>query len=380
MEGKKKVVILGSAYPLRGGGIATFNERLAQAYTDNGFDTEIITFSLQYPSILFPGKTQISTEEPPKGLKIKVMVNSINPFNWIKVGRYIKKMRPDIVIVRYWIPFMGPCLGTIARIVRRNKHTKVEAIVDNILPHERNFLDTFLSSYFVRNVDGFITMSKSVLNDLKHFTSTKPIAYTLHPLYDNFGTLIPQQQALQELHLDPNYSYVLFFGFIRDYKGLDLLIEAFADSKLRTMPVKLLVAGEFYVKEDKYLQQISRLQLEDKVVLHTRFIPNAQVSLYFSAAHLIAQPYKSATQSGVTQIAYHFEKPIVTTNVGGLAEIVSDGKVGFVVNPDSEEIAQAIIRFFEENLYDSFHAAMQEEKKRFSWDVMVDTINKISLE
>lgn len=380
MENQRKVIILGSAYPLRGGGIATFNERLARAYIDNGYDTEIITFSLQYPSILFPGKTQLSTEEPPKGLKIKVMINSINPFNWLKVGRYIKKMRPDIVIVRYWTPFMGPCLGTISRIIRRNKHTKVVTIADNIFPHERNFLDTLLSSYFVRSVDGFVTMSQSVLNDLKHFTDTKPMAYTLHPLYDNFGAVVPQEQALQELQLDPDYNYVLFFGFIRDYKGLDLLLDAFANPQLKAMPVKLLVAGEFYVKEEKYLQQIARLQLEDKVVLHTRFIPNTQVALYFSAAHLIAQPYKSATQSGVTQVAYHFEKPIVTTNVGGLAEIVSNGKVGFVVNPDSAEIAQAVIRFFEENLYDTFHAAMKEEKKRFSWDRMVETINKISLE
>lgn len=380
MDDIRKVVILGSAYPLRGGGIATFNERLAQAYMDKGYEVEIITFSLQYPSILFPGKTQMSEEEPPKGLNIKVMVNSVNPFNWIKTGRVIKKMRPDIMVVRYWIPFMAPCLGTISRIVRRNKHTRVEAIADNVIPHEKRMFDTVLSRYFVKSVDGFVTMSQKVLNDLKQFTTTKPMAYTLHPLYDNFGTPVPQEQALQELGLSEDNKYVLFFGFIRDYKGLDLLLDAFAHPQLRAMPVKLLIAGEFYSGKEQYMQQIERLQLADKVVLHTHFIPNTRVGLYFSAAHLIAQPYKSATQSGVTQVAYHFEKPIVTTNVGGLAEIVPHGRVGYVVNPDSEEIAEAIIRFFANDLYDTFCSAMQEEKKRFSWGIMVDTINRVSRE
>lgn len=374
---KQKIIILGSAYPLRGGGISTFNERLAKAYMDNGYDVTIITFSLQYPSLLFPGKTQLSDEEPPKNLNIKVMVNSINPFNWWKTGQYIKKLKADMVIVRYWIPFMSPCLGTISRIIRKNKITKVIAITDNIIPHEKRPFDKILSRYFTKSVDAFVTMSQSVLNDLKLFNTQKPSIYTLHPLYDNFGQVYERDFAIEKLNLDKNYQYILFFGFIRDYKGLDLLLEAMANEKIKQLPIKLLVAGEFYAKEEQYLQQIKDLHLEEDIVLRTSFIPNSEVALYFSAASLIAQPYKSATQSGVTQIAYHFEKPIVTTNVGGLAEIVPDGKVGYIVKPNSDEIADAIYRFFINNEYTSFHNAMKEEKKKFSWDTMINAINQV---
>lgn len=374
---KQKIIILGSAYPLRGGGISTFNERLAKAYMDNGYDVTIITFSLQYPSLLFPGKTQLSDEEPPKNLNIKVMVNSINPFNWWKTGQYIKKLKADMVIVRYWIPFMSPCLGTISRIIRKNKITKVIAITDNIIPHEKRPFDKILSRYFTKSVDAFVTMSQSVLNDLKLFNTQKPSIYTLHPLYDNFGQVYERDFAIEKLNLDKNYQYILFFGFIRDYKGLDLLLEAMANEKIKQLPIKLLVAGEFYAKEEQYLQQIKDLHLEEDIVLRTSFIPNSEVALYFSAASLIAQPYKSATQSGVTQVAYHFEKPIVTTNVGGLAEIVPDGKVGYIVKPNSDEIADAIYRFFINNEYTSFHNAMKEEKKKFSWDTMINAINQV---
>lgn len=374
---KKKVVIIGSAYPLRGGGIATFNERLAYAYQERGYEVQIVTFSLQYPSLLFPGKTQLSEEDPPKGLQISVLINSINPFNWIKVGRIIKKMQADLAIVRYWIPFMSPCLGTISRIVRRNKKTKVVAIVDNMIPHEKRPFDHLLSKYFTKSVDGFVTMSKKVLEDLKTFTAQKPMQYTLHPLYDNFGRKIDKEVALKELKLSSDYQYLLFFGFIRDYKGLDLLLDAMANPLLKDMPVKLIIAGEFYANKEKYLQQIADLHIADKIVLHTEFIPNTKVSTYFSAADLIVQPYKSATQSGVTQVAYHFEKPIITTNVGALAEIVPDGKVGYVVAPESEAIANAIYRFFSENQYQNFHLAMREEKKKFDWNVMIDVISEI---
>lgn len=374
---KQKIIILGSAYPLRGGGISTFNERLAKAYMDNGYDVTIITFSLQYPSLLFPGKTQLSDEEPPKNLNIKVMVNSINPFNWWKTGQYIKKLKADMVIVRYWIPFMSPCLGTISRIIRKNKITKVIAITDNIIPHEKRPFDKILSRYFTKSVDAFVTMSQSVLNDLKLFNTQKPSIYTLHPLYDNFGQVYERDFAIEKLNLDKNHQYILFFGFIRDYKGLDLLLEAMANEQIKQLPIKLLVAGEFYAKEEQYLQQIKDLHLEEDIVLRTSFIPNSEVALYFSAASLIAQPYKSATQSGVTQVAYHFEKPIVTTNVGGLAEIVPDGKVGYIVKPNSDEIADAIYRFFINNEYTSFHNAMKEEKKKFSWDTMINAINQV---
>ncbi len=375
MSGKRKVVIIGSAYPLRGGGIATFNERLAKAFMDNGDEVIIYTFSLQYPSFLFPGTTQYSEEAPPEGLDIRVRINSINPFNWIKSAREIRKQKPDLAIVRFWIPFMAPCLGSISRVLRRGGKTRVVAITDNIIPHERRVGDRMLASYFVRSVDGFIAMSKSVLSDLNKFDQKKPRDYYPHPLYDNFGDSIPKEEAKRMLKLDMNTNYMLFFGFIRDYKGLDLLLKALDDQKLRDLPLKLLVAGEYYGNEEKYLALIKELGIENKVELRTTFIPNTEVYLYFCASDIVVQPYKNATQSGVTQVAYHFNKPMITTDVGGLSEMIPHGKVGYVVQPDPVEIANAIHQFYAEKREDEFVENVKLEKERFSWTGLISTIN-----
>lgn len=374
---KRKIAIVGSAYPLRGGGIATFNERMAKAFIDNGDEVKIYTFSLQYPSILFPGKTQYSDEDPPLGLDIEVLVNSINPINWFKVGRRLKKQAPDLVILRYWIPFMAPCLGTIARIVKRNKKTKVIAITDNVVPHEKKPGDKILSRYFVKSVDAFITMSKSVLNDLDKFDTKKPRQYTPHPLYDNFGEIITKESAKEQLGLKPTNNYILFFGFIRDYKGLDILLQAFASRKLRDLPLKLLIAGEFYTKPDKYLEIIKTHQLEDRIELRADFIPNTDVHKYFCASDVVVQPYKTATQSGITQVAYHFNKAMITTNVGGLSELIPDKKVGYVVNTNPQEIANAIFEFYDKDKEDEFSSNAEEEKKKYSWEAFVRTIMKV---
>jgi glycosyltransferase involved in cell wall biosynthesis len=371
---KRKIAIVGSAYPLRGGGIATFNERLAKAFIDNGDEVKIYTFSLQYPSFLFPGKTQYSDEAPPEGIDIKVMVNSINPFNWIKSGRYIKNQAPDLVILRYWLPFMGPCLGTIAKIIRKNKKTKVIAIADNVIPHESKPGDKLFSNYFIKNVDAFLTMSKSVLNDLNQFDKQKPRIYSPHPLYDNFGDIIPKTEAKKALNLNPNTNYILFFGFIRDYKGLDILLEAFAEKQLRSHPLKLIIAGEFYAKPDKYLELIKKHQLDDYIELRTAFIPNTDVHKYFCASDVVVQPYKTATQSGITQVAYHFNKPMITTNVGGLSELIPHNRVGYVVNTDKNEISKAIMEFYKQNKEEEFSKNAAIEKKKYSWEVFVDSI------
>ncbi|MBT3385030.1 MAG: glycosyltransferase [Prolixibacteraceae bacterium] len=379
-KGKRKIAIVGSAFPLRGGGIATFNERMAKAFIENGDEVKIYTFSLQYPSILFPGKTQYSEEEPPEGLDIEVLVNSINPLNWIKVGRRLKKLAPDIVIFRYWIPFVAPSLGTIAKIIRKNKKTKVIAITDNVIPHENKPGDKLLSRYFIKNVDAFITLSKSVLNDLSLFDTSKPRKYTPHPLYDNFGEIISKADAKKQLKLDNNSNYILFFGFIRDYKGLDTLLEAFADKRLRKFPVKLLIAGEFYTKPDKFLDIIKKHKLEKLVELHTEFIPNTDVHKYFCASDVVVQPYKTATQSGITQVAYHFNKPMVTTDVGGLAELIPDNKVGFVVKNNIEQVAEAIYKFYELNKEEEFSKNAALEKKKYSWEIFVQTILELNKE
>ena len=370
---KKNIIILGSAHPLRGG-LASFNERLCQAFNENGDAAKLLTFSLQYPSLLFPGKTQFSDSQKPD-LDIEVSVNSINPFNWLKIGKRIKKEKPDILIIKYWTPFMAPCFGTIARVVKKNRHTKIITIVDNLIPHETHFYDRFLTNYFTKTIDAYIAMSESVYNDIERFDPKKPKKLSPHPLFDNFGEKLPKEEALQRLGLEDNCLYFLFFGFIRSYKGLDLLIEAFADARLREFPVKLIIAGEFYENEKPYLDAIQQHNLSDNIVLRTDFIPNEQVKDYFCAADLIVQPYKNATQSGVTQIGYHFEKPMLVTNVGGLAEIIPNGKVGYVVNPVKEEITEAMLDFL--NNKPDFSKGIQEEKQKYTWDKLVLAINSI---
>ena len=372
----KNVIILGSAHPLRGG-LAAYNQRLAQALLEQDYNVKIITFSLQYPNFLFPGKTQYSTEPKPENFDIEISVNSVNPLNWIKIGRRIKRLNPDILIIKYWIPFMAPCLGTIARIARKNRKTKVISILDNIIPHEKRIGDKMLSGYFVRSVDGFIAMSKEVMGDLDIFDRKRPRLFCPHPLYDHFGELQSKTIAKERLGLDQESRYLLFFGFIRDYKGLDLLLKAMADERIRKRNLKLIVSGEFYSDPKPYFQLITENQLADQVIMANEFIPDNQVADYFNCCDIVVQPYKDATQSGVTQIAYHFEKPMITTNVGGLAEIVPDDKVGFVVNPDTAEISEAIERFYQENKEESFTKQIKVEKLKYSWERMVEVIEHL---
>ncbi len=370
-----KVVILGSAHPLRGGGLATFNERLARAFAKEGHEVVIYTFSLQYPGFLFPGKTQYSDEPAPSDLEIKVKVNSVNPFNWIGVGRELRKMKPDLLVIRYWIPFMAPSLGTIASIVRKNKHTRVVAIADNIIPHEKRPGDRLLTRYFVKKIHGFVTMSEAVRNDLVPFgIARERSTFCPHPLYDNFGEPLSRKEARRLLNLEEAENIVLFFGFIREYKGLDLLIKAFAEPALKDIPVKLLVAGEFYSSPEPYYQLVRDLGLEKRIIWHTKFIPNEKVRNYFCAANLVAQPYKSATQSGVTQVAYHFEVPMLVTKVGGLPEMVPHLKAGYVMDAEPAAIAEAIADYFRSNRQEAFKSFIKEEKKRFSWKTLVSAI------
>ncbi|WP_162428839.1 glycosyltransferase [Pontibacter pudoricolor] len=375
----RRIIIVGPAHPMRGGGMATFNERLAQAFQDNGDEVEIVTFSLQYPSFLFPGKSQYSDEPAPEGLRIKVLINSINPLSWLKTGNYIRKQRPDIVIFRYWLPFMGPALGTIARIIKKNNYSRILAITDNVVPHEKRPGDVPFTKYFLSACQGFVTLSRSVQQDLQRFEPNKPSLYLAHPLYDNFGTIESKTEACAALGLDPNYSYLLFFGFIRAYKGLDLLLQAMADARIKQRKdLKLIVAGEFYEDAAPYHKLIEELQLQEQLILRTDFIPNTEVRHYFCAADLIVQPYKHATQSGVTQVAYHFNKPMVVTNVGGLAELVPDGEVGYVVEPQPQTIADAILDFYSSGNPLKFEQQIQNYKQRFSWDAFTAAIYKLA--
>ena len=361
-----KIIILSPAHPLRGG-IASFSERLAKALQEEGKDVEIISFSLQYPNFLFPGKTQYSNDPPPSGLRIRTLINSVNPFNWIRVGRYLRKAEPDLVLVRFWLPFMGPSLGTILRFVRKRKQTKVVCIADNIIPHEKRPGDRIFTAYLIRAVDGFIVMSRSVGAELRQFTREKPYSYLPHPIYDNYGEKVDRTTAIDHLSLAPALKYMLFFGFIREYKGLDLLLAALADERLKRLPLKLIVAGEYYSNQAKYEKMIDELGVRDQLILHTRYIPKEDVRHFFGAADLIVQPYRSATQSGISQLAYHFEKPVLVTNVGGLPEIIEHGKVGYVVEQSPEIIADSIYDYFSNDRQAEMTAGLIENKAQFSW-------------
>jgi D-inositol-3-phosphate glycosyltransferase len=373
-----KVALLGPAHPYRGG-LASYNERLAQQFINEGNETEILTFTLQYPGFFFPGKTQFSENKAPAGIKITRVLNSVNPFNWIKTGYRIRKIKPDILLIKYWHPFMAPCLGTVARIAKRSKtgKTNVICIFDNVIPHEKRIVDRFLSTYFIRSIDGAVVMSKSVLDDLNTFRVDIPVMFSPHPLYDNYGPVISQDAAMGRLNLSGEYSYLLFFGFIRAYKGLDLLLEAFADKKLRNRKLKLIVAGEFYEDEMPYKQQIEKLGIKDDVILYDRFINEDEVGAFFCAADLVVQPYKSATQSGVTQIAYHFDKPMLVTDVGGLSEIVPDGRCGYVVKTDPKAISDAILDYFDNHRNKEFTAEVRKEKEKYSWNKMTAAIAEV---
>ena len=364
-----KLVIIGPAWPLRGG-LSAFDEKLATQFTEKGIQTRIDTFSLQYPSILFPGKSQYTTDPKPNNVNIEVCINSINPFNWIKIGLKLYREKPDLIIVRFWIPFLAPCLGTILKIAKKNKYTKVISIVDNMIPHEKRIGDRLLTNYFVKTVDGFIAMSEKVKNDIKTF-SHKPVSISPHPIFNHFGDPITKLEARLQLGLPKEDKIILFFGYIRKYKGLDLLIHAMANEAIKKLGIQLMIVGEFYEDASAYHDLVSSLGLQDQIKFYSNYIPDGEVKNYVCSADFIIQPYRNATQSGVTPLAYHFEKPMLVTNVGGLADTVPNLKTGIVVAPTTEAIAKGIETLYElgEN---HFIANIKEEKKKYSWAQMTE--------
>jgi len=370
-----RIVICGPAHPYRGG-IAAYNERLAQQLLQEGDAAAIYTFKLQYPSFLFPGKTQFDHGYAPEGVPITRAINSINPLNWFNIGLRLRRTRPDLVIMRYWLPFLAPALGFIARLVRSNRHTKIITIFDNVVPHEKRFGDRMLTRFFVKSINGALVMTKAVENDLRQFSAVMPCVISPHPLFDNYSVPVSRAEAIVRLKLCPADRFILFFGFIREYKGLDLLLRAMAEQCVRDLGVKLIVAGEFYESEKPYFDLIHQLEVGDRITFHSHFISDDEVKYYFSAASLVVQPYRSATQSGVTQVAYHFNKPMIVTNVGGLAEIVPDGVCGYVVEPDPAAIAGAICDFFSGD-GNRFAAGIEEKKKEYSWDRLTAALRSL---
>ena len=366
-----KIVVLGPAHPYRGG-LASIMETMAREYLRRGDEVKVYTFSLQYPSLLFPGKSQTVDTPAPHDLRIERVVNTCNPLNWVALGHRLRKEAPDMILMKYWTPFMAPCFGTISRIACRNGKTKVICQIDNVEPHEHHIIDKPFNCYYLGAVDGFVYMSEQVGGELRAYSSA-PAIFSPHPMFENFGERVERTEACAQLGLDADKRYILFFGLIRDYKGLDMLLEAFekvADERLR-----LLVAGEFYNDKEQYRTVLERLG--DRVVLHEGFVKDEDVKYYFSAVDALVLPYRTATQSGVTQVAYNFSVPMVVTRVGGLPEIVPDGRVGFVCEPTVESIAEAVMRLYDGDTLARFAKNFPAERKRFSWATMCDKLVEV---
>ena len=372
-----KIIILGTSWPYRGG-LATFNERLARQFASEGHDVEIWTFTLQYPSFLFPGKTQYSNEQAPQDLVIRRELNSCNPFNWLHVGRAIRKAAPDMLICCYWMSFFAPAYGLISRMAKKNGKTRCIALVHNMIPHEPSLLDKLFAPYFVKSQDGFVALSDSVVRDIDTLdTRHKPKTFFPHPIYDHYGERMTKEEACEALKLPAGRNYMLFFGLVRAYKGLDILLEALALVKKQLPNVRLIIAGEFYESADKYFAQAVGLGILDAIIIHNEFIPDADLRKYFGVADLIVQPYKTATQSGVTQVAFHFEKPMLVTNVGGLGEIVHDRKMGYACEPNAQAIADALLDYFTNDRQAEFTKYLQKEKTKYAWSNMTRAYIKI---
>lgn len=379
MAAARKCVIIGPAFPLRGG-IAQLNESLSQEFTKQGIETTIFSFYLQYPNFLFPGTSQkvASDRKGPEGVHVRSTISSINPISWWLTVREISKAKPDFVVVRFWLPFMGPCLGTICKWLKSKLNIPVVAILDNVIPHEKRIGDNTFTRYFLNQCDSFVAMSGSVLDELAGFDKAKPRRLLYHPIYDHFGGKVDKSMARKQLKLDDQEKVILFFGIIRKYKGLSLLLKAISKMK-NTSNLKLVVAGEFYEDQAKYTKLIAKYQLEEHVIVHAGFVDKHKVKFYFCAADIVAQPYLSATQSGVTQIAYHYDIPMLVTKVGGLPEMVPHGKVGYVCDVNPESVAASLDTFFEEGKGNEFQQNILEEKKRFSWSFFADEIQKLAI-
>jgi D-inositol-3-phosphate glycosyltransferase len=372
-----KIVSIGPAFPLRGG-IANFNLALSREFIRSGHNIEIVSFSYQYPRFLFPGKTQFESGQKPADIKISSLISSVNPVSWFRTARYVRKFNPGMIVIHYWMPFMAISLGMIARLIKKREQIRAIAVTHNIIPHEKHAGWKFLTRYFLKSCDGFITMSSTVTNDLTAFKLKAPSACIPHPIYNIFGERVSRKSAAEFLGLPPTMNYLLFFGLIRRYKGLELLLKAMPYIIQQIKDIKLIIAGEFYSDKEEYFALLNELRIIEHVHIVNRFIPSEEVKFFFSLADLVVQPYLSATQSGITQIAYHFEVPMVVTDVGGLAELVPDGKAGYVVPVDYKQVAKAVIDFFEFNRSGQFRDGLKEEKKKYTWANMVKGILELS--
>jgi len=369
-----KIVLVGPFPPFRGG-ISDLNAALAD-HLSKRHEIHAINFTTQYPKVLFPGKTQFKKGDSAQEVDSIRCLSSINPFSWRKTAYKIIDIEPDLVLFRFWLPFFAPAFSGVAKKIRKYSDATIMAICDNIIPHEERLLDTRLTKRFFGFIDSFIVLSKKVENELLSFVPEAKYKYSPHPIYSIFNNTLSKEQAKAELKLATK-KVLLFFGLIREYKGLDILINAMEKIKTELEDYTLLIVGECYENENKYTELIKKAGITDNVKCHYSFIPDNEVGKYFSAADVVVLPYKTASQSGIVQIAYHFDTPVIVSNVGGLPEIVDEGKTGYCVEPSPNAFAKAIKAFYEKDNISEMNSNISDYKSQFSWDNMVKAIEKL---
>lgn len=366
------IILVGPASPLRGG-IAQYTDQL-YLHLSKRHPVEVFTYSRLFPQLLFPGKTQFDTSSTTIGVPSRQTLDSIGPLSWWRTAAAIAKHQPRAVVVMHQMPFFAPCLGTLLRWIRRRSGARLILLSHNLIPHETHFFDVPLTRYLIKVPEAFIVLSESVERDLLRLRPNAKVVRVPQPIYDFFPSPPEQKEGRKQLGLPPDQPVVLFFGLVRAYKGLGILLQA-----MTSLPqARLLIAGEFYQPRADYERQINELGLRDRVHVEDRYIPNEDVPKYFAAADVVVLPYLSATQSGVSKLAYHFNKPVVITNVGGLAEEVEEGKTGYVAPPnDPTALAVAIEKVLMEKTLIDFASHVREYKKRYSWERVVEAIEKL---
>jgi glycosyltransferase involved in cell wall biosynthesis len=371
-----QVVLLGPTYPFRGG-IAHYTTLLCHHLRQH-HQVEFISFRRQYPTWLFPGRTDQDPSRQPLTVECDRLIEPFNPWTWIQTARRIRELDPDLLLLQWWVPFWAPVWLTIAKLVRRRVRPRILFISHNILPHEGGWMDRLLARWVLGQGDTIIVHSKRDRDDARQLLPKAQVHVTALPTYEVFAQQVPSShEARRVLGIRDDIPLVLFFGFVRPYKGLHYLIGALPQV-LEQLDVHLLVAGEFWGDDTSYREQIRTLGLDEHVTIVDRYIPNEEVSTYFGAADVVVLPYSDATQSGIVQMAFGFGLPVVTTTVGGLGESVQDGLTGLLVPPmDSDALAAAVIRYFQEELGPSFRTNIQAQRDRFSWARLVALIEEV---
>jgi glycosyltransferase involved in cell wall biosynthesis len=372
MKKKDRIVLVGPVYPFKGG-ISHYTGMLYRALAKD-HDVTMVSYKMQYPKFLFKKEQRDYSNDSFKVEDTHYWLNTANPFNIIATARKIRKQKPDMVILQWWHPYFAPCYMILTSLL---KGIKVTYVCHNVFPHERFPMDRKLSRMTLKRGDYFIVQSAMDLEDLLSIKPNAVVKETQHPTYNAFKfTNMTMAEARERLNLANEEKVLLFFGFVREYKGLNYLIQAMPEIKKRLSGVRLMIVGDFGEDKEQYMELIRDCQVEDVVETVEGYIPDREVEKYFAASDLVVLPYVSATQSGIVQIAYGFTKPVVVTNVGGLPEVVTDGKTGYVVESRSPALlADAVVRFFAEKKAAEFAVHIREEEYRFSWDRIVEVID-----